>query len=143
MLHAAFPNARILSVQNDIEPWMPFSPRVRLSLADGSESKKEGEIEREVDFRGDIDPTRAEVPSPRWKETAFPARVSYMAPVPNTDGNGYLSLCEVPQRGESGFSGRWEVRRTAFAWRQSAPLKRLTVCKARRTPCLPIPSARN
>lgn len=91
LLHAAFPNSRILSVQNDVEPWMPFSPRVRLSLADGSE--------REVDFRGDIDPTRAEVIAVLEREGIPGPRIVH-GPVPNTEGGGYLSLCEVP-RGEN------------------------------------------
>ena len=91
LLHAVFPNARILSVQNDVEPWMPFSPRVRLSLEDGSE--------REVDFRGDIDPTRAEVIVVLERNGISGPRIVH-GPVLNAEGGGYLSLCEVP-RGEN------------------------------------------
>ena len=97
MLHAAFPNARILSVQNDIEAWMPFSPRVRLSLAGGEE--------REVDFRGDIDPIGAETIA-ELERNGVPGPRLLHGPIPNADGSGYLSLCEAP-RGEN--LGSWAM----------------------------------
>lgn len=90
LINAAFPEARILSVQNDPEPWMPFSPRVHLAL--------EGGVEKTVDFRGDIDPARAEL-------LPVLERLGISCPrlVPNavTEGpNGPLRLAEVP-RGEN------------------------------------------
>ena len=87
LLGAAFPNARILAVQHDVEAWMPFAPRVRLALADGAE--------REVDFRGDIDPIRARIITV-LERNGIPGPRLVHGPVPNADGSSYLSLCEVP-----------------------------------------------
>ena len=90
LLQTAFPGARLLSVQNDPEPWMPFHPRIHLALADGTE--------KTVDFRSDISPDRAEllsvleklgIPGPRL----IPGAVS-------EGPNGPLRLAEVP-RGEN------------------------------------------
>lgn len=89
LLHAAFPEARILSVEERPEPWMPFSPRVRLTQATGEETT--------VDFRRDIDPARAAL---------LPALERYGIPGPRllhdptADADGWLSLCETP-RGEN------------------------------------------
>jgi len=100
LLSAAFPGACLLSVQNDIEPWMPFGPRVRLALADGTE--------KAVDFRGDIDPARAAllptlerlgIPGPRIIHGPVP-RPSDQRDVENWNGVDYEALCEVP-RGEN------------------------------------------
>ena len=97
---AAFPGARALSVQTDPEPWMPFNPRVRLALADGTE--------KTVDFRGDIDPARAAllpvlerlgIPGPRIIQGPVP-RPSSLRDVENWNGTDYETLCEVP-RGEN------------------------------------------
>jgi len=100
LINAAFPGARILSVQSDIEPWMPFSPRVRLLLMDGTE--------KAVDFRGDIDPARAAllsaleqlgIPGPRIIHGPVP-RPSDQRDVENWNGMDYETLCEIP-RGEN------------------------------------------
>ncbi|MBC7808470.1 MAG: RNA polymerase sigma factor [Akkermansiaceae bacterium] len=89
LIETTFPGARILSVQHEPEPWMPFSPRVRMALRDGGE--------KTVDFRGGIDPQRAalltvlerlNIPGPRLlREPVATAR-------------GWLTLCETP-RGEN------------------------------------------
>jgi RNA polymerase sigma factor (sigma-70 family) len=90
LLDIAFPSARIISVKNDPEPWMPFSPRVRLVLKDG--------LEKTVDFRADISSAHAEllpvleclgIPGPRL----IPGAVA-------EGPNGPLRLAEVP-RGEN------------------------------------------
>ncbi len=89
LLNAAFPGARLLSVQSDLEPWMPFGPRVRFALADG--------VEKAVDFRGDIDPARAAL-LPVLERLGIPGPRLIHGPVP--DGERFLSLCETP-RGEN------------------------------------------
>ena len=100
LLSTAFADARILSVQNDPEPWMPFRPRVRLALADGTE--------KTVDFRGDIDPARAAllpvleqlgIPGPRIIADPVP-RPSSQRDVENWNGADFWTLCETP-RGEN------------------------------------------
>jgi len=53
LLDIAFPGADIARVQNDPEPWQMFSPRVTLTLPDGSE--------RIIDFRADITQERADL----------------------------------------------------------------------------------
>lgn len=89
LIETAFPGARILSVQHNPEPWMPFSPRVQLQLRDGGE--------KTVDFRGGMDPhhvallavlERVNIPGPRLLH----------GPVATEEG--WLSLCETP-RGEN------------------------------------------
>jgi RNA polymerase sigma-70 factor (ECF subfamily) len=89
LIEAAFPGARILSVQHNPEPWMPFSPRVQLQLRDGGD--------KTVDFQGGIDPQRVallavlerlNIPGPRLLH----------GPVATEEG--WLSLCETP-RGEN------------------------------------------
>ena len=90
LLNAAFPGARIVSVQEHPEPWMPFSPRVRLALEDGAE--------KTVDFRGDIGPERAALlPVLERLGVSGPRLIS--APVSDRRG-GHLALCEPP-RGEN------------------------------------------
>ncbi len=89
LINTAFPGARLLSVQNDPEPWMPFSPRVFLTLADGSE--------KTVDFRDDIGPDHAKL-LPVLERLGIPGPQITQGPM--TDGVGSLSLCEVP-RGEN------------------------------------------
>ena len=100
LLNAAFPGARLLSIQTDLEPWMPFGPRVRLALMDGTE--------KAVDFRGDIDPARAAllpvlerlgIPGPRIIHGPVP-RPSDQRDVENWNGADYETLCEIP-RGEN------------------------------------------
>ena len=100
LIDTAFPDARIVSVQNDPEPWMPFRPRVQLALADGSE--------KTVDFRGDIDPSRAMllpvlehlgIPSPQIIAGPVPRPVSERD-VENWNGADFWALCETP-RGEN------------------------------------------
>lgn len=90
LITTAFPGARILSVQNDPEPWMPFGPRVRLTLKNGAE--------KTVDFRADISAVHADlipvlerlgIPGPRLIPGAVTERP-----------NGPLRLAEVP-RGEN------------------------------------------
>ena len=89
LLRAAFPGARLLSVQNDPEPWMPFGPRVRLALPDGTE--------KTVDFRSDLTPERAAL-LPLLERLNVPGPRLIRGPVP--DGVGLQSLCETP-RGEN------------------------------------------
>jgi len=90
LLNATFPDARVLSARNSPEPWMPFSPRVRLAL--------EGGAEKEVDFRGDVDPGSAAL-LPVLERVGLPAPRLLSGPTP--DGRGkYLCLCEPP-RGEN------------------------------------------
>ena len=100
LLNAAFPGARIQSIQGDIEPWMPFSPRVLLALTDGQE--------KSVDFRGDIDPARAAllpvlerlgVPGPRIIHGPVPRSTS-QRDMENWNGMDHETLCETP-RGEN------------------------------------------
>lgn len=91
LLHAVFPKARVLSVQADPEPWMPFTPRVRLALADGSETT--------VDFRADITSPRAELFAV-LERLGIPGPQIVGRP---TDGG---SLCAVP-RGEN--LGHWAM----------------------------------
>ena len=100
LIDSAFPNARILSVQNDPEPWMPFRPRVHLALGGG--------LEKTVDFRGDIDPSRAAllpvlehlgIPGPQIIAGPVPRPVSHRD-VENWNGADFWTLCETP-RGEN------------------------------------------
>ncbi len=91
LIQAAFPGARLLSVQDDPEPWMPFSPRVRLALSDGTE--------KSVDFRGDMDPARAQLLLFLERHDIPGPRILH-GPVLNADQNRYLTLCETP-RGEN------------------------------------------
>ena len=100
LLDAAFPNARILSVQADLEPWMPFGPRVRLALPGGAE--------KAADFRGDIDPARAAL-LPVLERLGIPGPHLLAGPVSrpaaerdarNWNGADFLTLCEPP-RGEN------------------------------------------
>jgi len=88
LINAAFSGARLLSVQNNPEPWMPFSPRVRLTLSDGSE--------KTVDFRNDITLERATLLSV-LEGLGVPGPHIIHGPVP--DGAGSQSLCEM--RGEN------------------------------------------
>ncbi len=97
LINTAFPGARLLSVQADLEPWMPFGPRVHLALKDGSE--------KTVDFRGDITPERAAllpvlerlgVPGPRIIHGPVP-RPSSRRNVENWNGADYDTLCEAPR----------------------------------------------
>jgi RNA polymerase sigma-70 factor (ECF subfamily) len=85
LIESAFPSARIVKIEETVEPWQPFAPRVRLALTDGSE--------KTVDFRSDIDPIRAElietlhrlgIPGPRIVGSPVAMR------------GGYLTLCEPP-----------------------------------------------
>ena len=89
LLDTIFPKARILSAQTDIEPWQPFSPRVRLALADGTE--------KTVDFRGDITPERAAL-HPAFARLNIPAPRLLCAPAATP--TGWLTLCESA-RGEN------------------------------------------
>jgi len=91
LIHTAFPGARKLSIENDPEPWMPFAPRVRLALADGTE--------RTVDFRRDIDPAKAEQIA-ALERLGIPGPRILHGPVPAMYGDSYLTLCEMP-RGEN------------------------------------------
>lgn len=89
LIHAAFPGSRVLSVQNDPEPWMPFGPRLRLLLPDGAE--------KTVDIRRDIDPARGAL-LPVLERLGIPG--PRLIHDPAADGFGYRSLCE-PARGEN------------------------------------------
>ncbi|MCC6446533.1 MAG: RNA polymerase sigma factor [Armatimonadetes bacterium] len=89
LLSDVYPDARILGVEAEPDPWMPFSPRLKLSLPGG-----EGKT---VDFRSDIDPDR-EALLPVLERLDIPGPQIIRGPV--TDGSGYLTLCEPP-RGEN------------------------------------------
>lgn len=90
LLHAAFPTARILSVQPASEPWMPFSPRIRLALSDGSE--------KAVDLRRDITATQALL-LPTLERLGIPG--PRLIPAASAEGpRGPVHLAEVP-RGEN------------------------------------------
>ena len=90
LIDTAFPGARLLTVQNDPEPWMPFSPRVRLALPGGEE--------KTVDFRWDMDAARAGL-LPVLERLGIPG--PRLIPGAVTEGpNGPLRLAEVP-RGEN------------------------------------------
>ncbi|MGI4789369.1 MAG: RNA polymerase sigma factor [Janthinobacterium lividum] len=100
LINTAFPGARLLSVQRDIEPWMPFNPRVHLVLTDGTE--------KTADFRGDLDPARAAllpvlerlgISGPHLLAGPVP-RLTDQRDVENWNGADFLTLCEVP-RGEN------------------------------------------
>jgi RNA polymerase sigma-70 factor (ECF subfamily) len=87
LIATAFPGARVVSVLTDPEPWVPFSPRVRLALADGSE--------KAVDFRGDIDLQKAELIN-TLARLGIPGPRIVHGPAARPAGNGYDTLCEVP-----------------------------------------------
>ena len=90
LINTAFPGARILSVQNDPEPWMPFGPRVRLALKDGGE--------KTVDFRADISAAHAEL-LPVLERLGISG--PRLLPGAVTEGpQGPMRLAEVP-RGEN------------------------------------------
>ena len=89
LLATVFPGARLLSAQHDPEAWQPFTPRVRLALADGSE--------KTVDFRRDITPAHAAL-LPILRQAGIPGPQIVRAPVEAEDG--FLTLCEQA-RGES------------------------------------------
>jgi RNA polymerase sigma factor (sigma-70 family) len=82
LIEAAFPGARILTLQTDPEAWMPFSPRVQLALSDGTE--------RTVDFRT-IGPKKAAVYAALHRLGIPIPRLIY-GPSPESD----LALCEPP-----------------------------------------------
>ncbi len=90
LIEATFPMARIVTVETDPEPWMPFSPRVRLALADGTE--------KSVDFRGDIDADRAALLAV-LQSLGIPGPRLIGGPTAN-NSTGSLCLTEVP-RGEN------------------------------------------
>ncbi|MBC7809442.1 MAG: RNA polymerase sigma factor [Akkermansiaceae bacterium] len=89
LIEAAFPGARVLSVQHNPEPWMPFSPRVQLQLRDGDG--------KTVDFRGGIDPQRVALLSVLERRNIPGPRLLHG---PMATEEGWLSLCETP-RGEN------------------------------------------
>ncbi len=91
LLQAAYPGARILAIQNDPEPWMPFTPRVRFVLPDRRE--------KTMDFRGDIDPNRAELIAV-LERLGIPGPRIVHGPIPDPAGGRHLTLCETP-RGEN------------------------------------------
>lgn len=91
LIERAYPDARVLSVTDSPEAWMPFYRRAALQLADGSEAN--------VDFRADLDAARIEtvqalerlgIPGPRL-----------IAVSSDRDLRGEsLCLCQIP-RGEN------------------------------------------
>ena len=89
LLQSAFPGARIVSILNEPEPWMPFGPRVELELPDGSG--------KTVDFRDDIDADRVELLRTLERLKIPGPRILHG---PMKTGNNSLTLCEVP-RGEN------------------------------------------
>ncbi len=94
LLSRTFPNAEILSVQSDPEPWMPFKKRIQFRIKEENKAIQE----KTVDLRDDLTPERIElyqvleqlgIPSPRPLSEAAP------------DGKGGFSvLAEIP-RGEN------------------------------------------
>ncbi len=90
LINEALPGARIVSVQTDPEPWMPFHARIRVELPEGGE--------KVVDFRHDIDPERAELISALTR-LGLPGPRVVEGPTADGDG-GFIALCEVP-RGEN------------------------------------------
>ncbi len=88
LLAIAYPGARVLSTQYDPEPWMPFTPRVRIALANGTE--------KTVDFRGDIDAAKEELFA-ALERLGIPCPRLIHSPVLNTDVKGYSTLCEAPR----------------------------------------------
>ena len=95
LIENAFPGAEVLDVKRDPEAWQPFTPRVRLKLADGGD--------KEADFRGDLDPA---------KRIILDELKKLGVPVPQVIGGleshegGFLALCEKP-RGEN--LGAWAL----------------------------------
>ena len=88
LIFKAFPNSKVQSVQEQIEPWMPFSSRVNLELPTG-------EI-RIIDFRFDISPDRADLLKVLAANgIAGPQLIT--GPIRTTDGSRWMSLTEVPR----------------------------------------------
>jgi len=87
LLDAAFPGARLLSVEQNPEPWQPFSPRVHLALATGED--------RIVDFRDNLDMGRVTLAA-SLERLGIPGPQIIQGPI----GANNTCLCEVP-RGEN------------------------------------------
>ena len=85
-LDAAFPGSRLLSVQNDPEPWMPFTPRVRLETANGT---------RTVDIRRDINPGHVDLLTALHTAGVHGPSIVH-GPVSDGDG-GFITVCEPPK----------------------------------------------
>ena len=83
LLSTAFPDATVREVTADPEPWMPFKRRVRLSLADGTETV--------CDLRDDIRPEHLELHA-ALNRLGVPAPNPLTPPISDGTG-GYLSLC--------------------------------------------------
>jgi RNA polymerase sigma-70 factor (ECF subfamily) len=87
LLYAAFPDARLLSLQQDPESWMPFAFRVRLALSDGTETS--------VDFRHDLTPERVALLT-ILSQQGIPTPHLLSAPEPLPEG-GYVTLARTPE----------------------------------------------
>jgi RNA polymerase sigma-70 factor (ECF subfamily) len=86
LLYSVFPEAKIVSVQKDPEPWMPFAWRVGIQLADGST--------KTVDFRGDLTPERAaQITALSGLGVPVPRLLSAPTRIPDI---GFVTLAEVP-----------------------------------------------
>lgn len=90
LLYSAFPGARILSLEETPEPWMPFRFRIRLEAADGQEVR--------VELRDDLTPERVAL-LPALAQAGIPGPRLLAGPVADGRG-GFLSLCEAA-RGEN------------------------------------------
>jgi RNA polymerase sigma-70 factor (ECF subfamily) len=86
LIQSTFPGAKIHSVQEEIEPWMPFTHRVRLAQSNGGE--------KTVDFREDLTPERAEL----LKLLAgLGIPIPQLITAPSKQGNKWITLTEPPQ----------------------------------------------
>jgi len=86
VIDAAFPGARVISVQSDPEPWMPFTPRIRFET---------NGLERTVDVRRDINPSHVDILN-TLRTAGIDGPSIVHGPVDDGDG-GYLTLCEPPK----------------------------------------------
>ncbi len=84
LLERAFPKSRILSLQAEIEAWMPFNNRVKLALDNGSEG--------EADFRTDLSHERIELMN-LLNRLGITCSSALAPPIKDGKG-GYLTLCE-------------------------------------------------
>ena len=83
LLYSAFPGARILSLDETPEPWMPFRFRVHLETAKGEEVS--------VDIRDDLTPEKVAL-LPALAHANLPGPQLLTGPVSDGRG-GFLSLC--------------------------------------------------
>lgn len=85
LLYSQFPGAKILSLEETPESWMPFRFRIRLEAEGGEEVT--------VDLRDDLSPERAAL-LPALQSVGIPGPRLLTPPIPDGRG-GFLSLCEA------------------------------------------------